>query len=811
MYFCASLAAHARHANFVKAVFAMAATVVVALALSTPAQASFGFLNGVNMHGEGSGGMLQFDQPKALARDAGGNFYVAEMNNHRIVKLDPNGGYLMQWGIRGSGDGQLSNPMGVAVNPVNGDVWVADSANHRLQRFSPAGAFLGKVGSFGTGNGQFNYTGGVAVSSTGIVYATDVQNRRVQYFDSSGTYLGQFGSSGSGNGQFNAPSGIALDSDGTVYVVDRFNYRVQYFDATTHAFLGKWGYNSSANGAFVAPSGVFVNTSATPHQVYVTNDYFDNRVQRFSLSGTFLGKWGPEATLSPGSALGDMNSPQGIVVDGTTAYVADLGNYRIEKFINVDTTPTAVSTWGTNGSGAGQLNDPAAVAAAPDGGVYAADTENSRVEHFAADGSYLGSWGEFGTGDGQFDHPRGIAVGAGGAVYVSDYDNDRIQKFSSTGSNLGQWTAAGTYGNLSYPMGIDTDQAGNVWVADGGNQRIVKFDANGNYLTHWGQVGQGDANADFQFPSAVAVNLAGTIVFVVDEQSYRAKKFDGSGSFLASTHAYSGAQGSGPGQMRYPIGVDIDPITGDVLVGDRENNRVQRFDSSLTFLTQYNTAGRGNGEFQNPRGISFDPNGNLWIADTLNDRLQRFGDAPVVQITSPVAGSTLTDATPAVSYTKSDPVATCNLADGGETGPLANGPQSITVTCTNARGSGSATVNVTIDAPLPPAAPASPAAPVDVLNLTLKRKLRAGPKLRLFVTCSNGCTVAGTVKIGLRVFKLKSVRSPASSQAMSVTLRVSKKQLAKIKSALAAKRSVGLSVTLTSPGLAGATATARLR
>lgn len=796
MLFAASRAARLRRLLAVAIVSAAAV-----LFAAVPAQASFGFLNGVNMHGEGSGGLLQFDQPRAIARDTNGNFYVADTGNHRILKLDSTGDFVTQWGIQGTGDGQFQSPNGVAISPLNGDVWVSDGANHRLQRFTQSGTFVSKVGSSGTGNGQFNYAGGVAVDTTGTVYASDTNNNRVQYFDSTGTYVGQFGGSGSGDGLFNRPNGITVDTDGTVYVVDRFNNRVQYFAPITHAFAGKWGYNSSSNGAFVAPQGIAINTLTTPHQVYVTNDYFDHRVQRFSLSGTYLGKWGPEATLSPGSALGDMSSPTAIVVSGTTAYVVDTGNYRIEKFTNVDTTPTAVEAWGTNGTSAGQINDPGAVAAAPDGGVYVVDTYNSRIERFAANGSYLGQWGAFGTGNGQFDHPYGIAVGTGGAVYVSDYDNDRIQKFSADGTYLSQWSAVGSYGNLYYPMGIDTDSAGNVYVADGSNQRIVKFDADGGYIWHWGQSGYGDANADFQFPSAVAVNPAGTVIYVSDEQTYRIKKFDAAGAFIASTHDYSG-WGTGDGQMKYPGGLDIDPITGDVLVADRTNNRFQRFDSSLVFVSKYNATGRGDGEFQGPRGVSFDRKGNVWFADSANDRVQRFGDAPVVEITTPAGGSSLADATPLIEYTSTDPAASCDRVNGSDAGPFSNGPQSVTVTCTNARGSGSATVTFNV---------AAPTLVVPAPTLKLAKKIKAATKLKFSVACVAGCTISGSVQIGKRRLKLKSVSIAAENGAQKVAMTLSKKQLSAVRAAMAAHKKVSFTVTASDPTGGSTKASARLK
>jgi DNA-binding beta-propeller fold protein YncE len=83
--------------------------------------------------GSGDG---QFSNPAGVATDAAGNVYVADFGNHRIQKFTGTGVYLTQWGSFGSGDGQFSTPRGVATD-VDGNVYVADQGNHRIQKFGP--------------------------------------------------------------------------------------------------------------------------------------------------------------------------------------------------------------------------------------------------------------------------------------------------------------------------------------------------------------------------------------------------------------------------------------------------------------------------------------------------------------------------------------------------------------------------------------------------------------------------------------------------------------------------------------------------
>jgi hypothetical protein len=236
--------------------------------------------------------------------------------------------------------------------------------------------------------------------------------------------------------------------------------------------------------------------------------------------------------------------------------------------------------------------------------------------------------------------------------------------------------------------------------------------------------------------------------------------------------------------MKYPTGLDIDPLTGNVVVGDRENNRLEYFDPSLTYVSQFGATGRADGQIQNPRGVAFDPNGNLWVGDSFNDRLQRFGDAPQVQITSPVSGAILTDTTPVIEYTVTDPAASCDIPSGGEAGPFTNGPQSFTVVCSNARGSGSATVGFTVDAPVASLPKSPPALPGGTIGITIGKKMKLRSSLRLTVICSQACTVDASIQYGKRTSRFKSKRLAGRPEAQTVRLKLAPKLVSKLRKLL---------------------------
>ncbi|NIT35076.1 MAG: hypothetical protein GTN49_01020 [candidate division Zixibacteria bacterium] len=137
-------------------------------------------------------------------------------------------------------------------------------------------------------------------------------------------YEGKWGSRGNSPGQFENPYEVALNPNGNVYVIDTYNNRVQYFTGTG-SFLGRWGTYGSGNGEFRYPEGI---TVAPNGNVYVA-DTQRHRIQYFTAAGSFLGKWGTR-----GSGNGELYWPAGVAPSptATRVYVADTFNYRIQYF-----------------------------------------------------------------------------------------------------------------------------------------------------------------------------------------------------------------------------------------------------------------------------------------------------------------------------------------------------------------------------------------------------------------------------------------------------------------------------------------------
>ena len=182
-------------------------------------------------------------------------------------------------------------------------------------------------------------------------------------------------------------------------------------------------------------------------------------------------------------------------------------------------------------------------------------------------------------------------------------------------------------GQLLRPKDVALDADGNLYVADSGNHRIVVFSPDGKFLRAWGR--QGAANGEFNEPWGIAVDAERGFVYVADTWNHRIQKFDLKGTFItqwgSGTIVDTGGQAVGfEGQFFGPRDIAID-AEGNLYVTDTGNERVQKFDPDGNFLAQWGGDGTAPGMFKEPVGIAISPtSGDIFIADTWNRRVQRF-------------------------------------------------------------------------------------------------------------------------------------------------------------------------------------------
>jgi len=314
---------------------------------------------------------------------------------------------------------------------------------------------------------------------------------------------------------------------------------------------------------------------------------------------------------------GVVPAPAETIVDPTEGKFILLASDRV---VNLAAQPTI------------SLNGPRALGFAEDRTFYVADSRNHRVLHLDQQGNVLHEWGTFADGvsidvaNGTFNEPWGIAVGPDGSVYVTDTWNHRIQKFTSTGQFIRTWGYFGQgeapdafYG----PRGLAVDPQGRVYVTDTGNKRIVVFDADGNFITQFG--GAGFDPGLFDEPVGIAVDKNGT-VYVADTWNQRIQTFlpidDGITLSFVPGQQWDVYGWFGQSLENKPYLAVNDAF--HVFITDPESYRVVEFDSSGQVVRTWGEYGDGLSNFGLTSGIAIDPDGHVWVTDSVFNRILRF-------------------------------------------------------------------------------------------------------------------------------------------------------------------------------------------
>ena len=271
----------------------------------------------------------------------------------------------------------------------------------------------------------------------------------------------------------------------------------------------------------------------------------------------------------------------------------------------------AAAIWGKQGSAAGEFNEPRGIAVNRSSGeIYIIDSKNQRVQKLGPDGRPVATWGKEGNGPGDFKDPCGIAVAPDGSVYVADTWNHRIQKFDANGRFVLQWNEEnpGFWG----PRGVAVGPDGTVYVTDTGNKRVLGYSPEGKQKAVWGK--DGSKPGEFIEPVGIAVDANG-IVYVADTGNHRVQVFDGTGAFKEEWPVF--------GWEEFYTEPYLAVLGDDVYVTDSNNQRFARY-TKKEFNGTWGKSGSGSGDFNRPIGIALDGQGNVYVSDTMNHRIQKF-------------------------------------------------------------------------------------------------------------------------------------------------------------------------------------------
>jgi YD repeat-containing protein len=326
----------------------------------------------------------------------------------------------------------------------------------------------------------------------------------------------------------------------------------------------------------------------------------------------------PVELRSPGAATVEVESEAGVLSELGVDDPATAGGQAAQSIEEPAKPHIYASSFGGEGTGAGNLAAPVDAATDAEGNVWVADAGHNRIQEFNSKGEFIQQFGATGTGTGQFTSMRSIAIDAQGNVWVAAAS--RVQEFNSKGEFLRAFGGAGeANGQFRGLVGIAIDPQGQVWALDSGNEglnkaRLQEFSSEGAFLTKYEYV-LGKENGQLKNPQDLTIDAAGNF-WVADTANHRVVELAPNGTFLRT----SGSEGTGNGQFRSPKGIGTDG--GKIWVSDTGNNRIQQLSSLGVYLAQFGKSGNNNGQFSEPKGITVDTKGNVWVADTANDRVQ---------------------------------------------------------------------------------------------------------------------------------------------------------------------------------------------
>jgi sugar lactone lactonase YvrE len=692
----------------------------------------------------GDGGLATnalLDVPAAVALDTSGDIYVADTGNNCIRRVDAITGIIITVAGDGnagfSGDGgpatkaELTTPFGIAVD-ASGNLYIPGDL--RIREVSAATAIITTIAGNGiqgySGDGgpavdaEFWDTEGVTVDTSGNLYIADTADGTIRRVSAATGIIitvagdGVDGYGGDGgpttSAELHYPEDAALDGAGNLYIADTWNNRVRVVrpntpEITTNTTLTAVSTTltvgqtltltatvTQASGGTPAGTVTFNNGtvslgSATLNGSGVATLTFTPAVGNYSVTASY----GGSSTDSPSrSTPPDLVTVNGIAT--TTSLSASAISLPVGQILTVTatvdaasgSTPTETVTFlnGTTSLGSGSLNNSgvATLAITPSVGSYSiiasyggsttddassstavsvsvtSASNSPNIYTFAGDGvlGYNGD-GELAT-SAELNGSVQMAMDTNGNVYLADGYNHRIRKvFASTGT-IATVAGNGTSGysgdggpaidaELENPNGVAIDAAGNIYISDS-FFTIRKVDAAtgiistivGDGVQYQGPVicGSGQAiNVEIYSPTAIALDHAGNIYFAEGNDICKVEAATGIISrFAGDVGGGSGYSGDGgpatSAELNFPLAMTLD-TSGNMYIADTDNQRVRRIDAVTGIITT--VAGNGGGgpdggysgdggpatsaELSDPEGVALDADENLFVSSVYTWRV----------------------------------------------------------------------------------------------------------------------------------------------------------------------------------------------
>jgi len=548
---------------------------------------------------------------KQIALDTHGNLYLADRYNSLIEKIDTQGKLSVVAGVIGKRGAPTNNvpavqstlnyPQGVAVDKL-GNLYIADSDNRVVEKVDTSGILTiiaGRVGQQGiptpgaATSTSLKAPNSVAVDESGNVYIADTNNSLIEKVNTEGVLsifagvAGQAGAPTAGaatSSKLNLPYSITTDESGNVYIADTNNALIEKVDSQ-----GNLSIFAGIPGQVGMPTN---NESAT------------------------------------NSKLGFIQGVAFATINNTGhLFIADGSNNLIES-INVDTKNLNIT------AGDGQLGIPA------NGGAVANATS-----------IYI---------------PYGIAASSSGNVYyatggatVESINNGMIHYMAGKYTNYGLPTVGlATQSKLNNPYNVAVDKQGNLYVADVNNSLVEKITPEGQLSILAGKIGEAGAvqpgpatGTVLSLPCSIAVDESGNI-FIGDGSFYVLKiNKDGILSIIAGNGTFGAPTPNVPATQSAigaPNGIATDKA-GNIYLADLDQSVVEKINATTGVLTivagipgetgvPVNNALATNSRFNGIAGVAIDESGNIYIADSGNQLIEKVTTDGKVHIIAGIAG-----------------------------------------------------------------------------------------------------------------------------------------------------------------------------
>lgn len=648
--------------------------------------------------------------PIGVAVDSSGNVFVVDSTNHRIRRIDTTGVITTVAGNGSAaftGDGRpaisasLNTPESIAFDRA-GNLFIADSLNNVIRCVDAITGIITRIAGtgiagFGGDGGKaifagLNHPSGLAIDNLGRIFIADTENNRIRIVDNvtgniftlAGT--GDAGFTGDGgftkSASFNKPKGLALDpSNSLLFIADTENQRIRQIDLgmsliTSVAGNGSAGFNFN-QGSALSASLNFPNSVATDilGNLYIA-DTLNFRIRKVNTqTGTISTVVGNGTRGFQGDGALAINASlqlaMSVAIDGNgNLFIADAEtNYRIRKVDAVTNIITSIAGIGSRSSGGdgslafqANLSNVTAIAIDSQGNIFIADPDNYRIRRIDKNTNLIATVAGFGVpgynGDNisatnaSLDNPTSVAIDLQGNFFIADRGNNRIRRVDRVtgiittvaGNGVAGFSGDGdlaTKASLNQPTGIVFDSQGNFFIADRRNNRIRRVDVNGIITTVAGNGGalfSGDnaqaTTAGLNSPSSVAFDLQGNLL-IADTGNNRIRSVAGSG--IITTIAGNGNLGTGGdgalainANLVRPFGLVVDG-DGNLFITDTLNNRIRKVDSNGIINSIVGNGVRGyfgdgavatSANLNAPKNLAVDSSGNLLIADTGNTAIR---------------------------------------------------------------------------------------------------------------------------------------------------------------------------------------------